>query len=247
MKMKTAISAGALALLAAPTWAQSEDELTLIVSRGEDAATYYLSMPADQIEPLLATDPDLLFSQDGRVPINKFRLTGSFDLADDIFSNITGSVAGNDFEFEAMSIMVHPTATPLPFAAPWDAYTAISVCSVDYDPAALVPGLLQMYYGGFTDNVSGNAPLNIHFPETGRDDMQIVVHRYEDGRLMGTDVQTLSDGGTLVIEKSSGFVWPAWLSDTRIWLAIGGLFFGALAVMGLRRRGETPDVLNTQS
>lgn len=201
--------------------------MTLIVNRSDDAATYYLSMPADGLAPVLATDPDLLFSENGRVPINEFRLTGSFDLADVLFANITGSQGGASFAFEAMSMMVHPQATPLPFKAPWDAYTAISVCTVDYAPDQLMPEVLQMYYGGFTDQVSGDAPLELHFPQTGRGAREIVVHRYEDGRLMGTDVRTLEDGGTLVIQTSGTAMLPAWASSSAVWLGLAALLLGA--------------------
>ena len=225
MKTSLVISALALGLAAFPSLAEANDELTLIVNRDDDSATYYLSMPADLIAPVLASDPTLLFSDDGRVPIEEFRRVGSFDLADDIFDNIQGSQGGDRFAFEAMSMMVHPTETPLPFAAPWDAYTAISVCSVDYGSDQLVPGALQMYYGGFTDQVAGDAPMKIHFPQTGRDARQIVIHSYENGRLVGTDVETLADGGTLVIETSGKVPLPAWLTSVGFWVGLIGILY----------------------
>lgn len=220
MLVKPIITAAVLGLAALPSLAEASDELTLIVNRGDDSATYYLSMPADLIEPVLASDPTLLFSDDGRVPIEEFRLVGSFDLADDMFDNITGSQGGERFSFESMSMMVHPSATPLPFAAPWDAYTAIAVCTVQYDPDQLVPGQLQTYYGGFTDQISGDAPLSIHFPKTGRGALEIVVHRYEDGRLLGTDVQVLDDGGSLVIETGGTVVGSGWMRSMGQWLGL---------------------------
>lgn len=218
MKMRSFIPALALSLAALPSLAEATDELTLIVNRDDDSATYYLSMPADLIEPVLASDPTLLFSDNGRVPIEEFRRVGSFDLADDMFDNIEGSQGGDRFVFEAMSMMVHPTDTPLPFEAPWDAYTAIAVCTVQYDPAQLVPGKLQTYYGGFTDQIAGDAPLSLHFPQTGRDALEIVVHRYEEGRLMGTDVKVLDDGGSLVIETSGGD--ESWVRSVGSWLGL---------------------------
>ncbi|MEO0772637.1 MAG: hypothetical protein AAFZ04_05580 [Pseudomonadota bacterium] len=220
MRVKAAISSAIIGLAASAAWAEAPDELTLIVNRDEDSATYYLSMPADLIAPVLASDPALLFSDNGRVPIEEFRRVGSFDLADDIFDNITGSQGGDAFAFEAMSMMVHPTDTPLPFEAPWDAYTAIAVCTVQYDPDKLVPGLLQTYYGGFTDQISGDAPLSLHFPETGRDALEIVVHRYESGRLMGTDVQVLDDGGSLMIETGKTVAGSGWMRSVGSWLGL---------------------------
>ncbi|MEM8537278.1 MAG: hypothetical protein AAGF56_05380 [Pseudomonadota bacterium] len=216
--MRVVIPALALSLAALPSLAGATDELTLIVNRDDDSATYYLSMPADLIEPVLASDPTLLFSDNGRVPIEEFRRVGSFDLADDMFDNIQGSQGGDLFAFEAMSMMVHPTNTPLPFAAPWDAYTAIAVCTVQYDSAQLVPGKLQTYYGGFTDQISGDAPLSLHFPQTGRDSLEIVVHRYQEGRLLGTDVQVLDDGGSLVIE--TGGTDEGWVRSVGSWLGL---------------------------
>ena len=244
--MRSLLSALAFGLTLSAAQAQTDDALTLIVNRGEDSATYYLSMPADGIEPILATDPALLFSDDGRVPIDQFRLTGSFDLADDMFARITGSLEGQAFEFEAMSMMVHPIAEPLPFAAPWDAYTAISVCTVPYDMDDLVPGVLQMYYGGFTDQVSGDAPMKIHFPQTGRDAMNIVVHRYDNGRLMSTDVQTLADGGTLVIETGGRAPLPVWMSSFAVWMTLVAVTLGTIAIFRVRRRGTKTGHLSPQ-
>ena len=245
MKVSAIIPALALGLSVASAQADPQDELTLIVSRGDDSATYYLSMPADEITPILDTDPGLLFSDEGRVPIDQFRLAGSFDLADEIFANITGSIDETAFEFEAMSMMVHPTATPLPFAAPWDAYTAISVCSVDYGSDQLVPGALQMYYGGFTDQVAGDAPMKIHFPQTGRDARQIVIHSYENGRLVGTDVETLTDGGVLIIETNGKTPLPAWLTSFGFWAGLAGILLATLALMRFRGVWTRTDSLTT--
>jgi hypothetical protein len=245
MLLRTLSLVAALSMFAPKAVAQDGQTLTLIVSRGDDSATYYISMPANGIEPILATDPDILFSEDGRVPIDNFRVAGSFDLADDIFANVTGSLEGKSFEFEAMSMMVHPKVTPLPFGAPWDAYTAISVCSVSYTPDQLVPGALQLYYGGFTDQVSGDAPLNIHFPATGRAAMDIVVHQYQNGRLVGTEVQTLSDGGTLVVEATSGSLTTAWIKKTGPWLALLGL--AAFGVFLLRTRDSKSATVPSRS
>ncbi|MEM6588880.1 MAG: hypothetical protein AAF641_10560 [Pseudomonadota bacterium] len=218
MFMRPIITVLAFGLATLPSLAEAQDELTLIVNRDDDSATYYLSMPADLIAPVLASDPTILFSDNGRVPIEEFRRVGSFDLADDMFDNIQGSQGGDRFAFEAMSMMVHPTDTPLPFAAPWDAYTAIAVCTVQYEPDKLVPGKLQTYYGGFTDQISGDAPLSLHFPQTGRDRLEIVVHRYHEGRLLGTDVQVLDDGGSLVIETESADA--GWMRSVGSWLGL---------------------------
>ncbi|MEL7280428.1 MAG: hypothetical protein AAGK79_08730 [Pseudomonadota bacterium] len=244
--MRSILSAMAIGLTLSTAQAQTADTMTLIVNRSEDSATYYLSMPADGIEPVLAVDPALLFSDEGRVPIDQFRLTGSFDLADEMFTRITGSLEGQPFAFEAMSMMVHPISEPLPFAAPWDAYTAISVCTVPYTTDDLVPGVLQMYYGGFTDQVHGDAPLKIHFPQTGRDAMDIVVHRYDNGRLMSTEVQTLADGGALIIETGGRAPLPAWVRSFGVWLAFVGLTLGTIAIFRARHRGARARQLSTQ-
>ena len=144
-------------------------------------------------------------------------------------------------------MMVHPSDTPLPFEAPWDAYTAISVCSVNYAPDQLVPGLLQMYYGGFTDQVYGDAPLNLHFPITGRDAVDVVVHRYEDGRLMGSSVETLTDGGTLVIETGGHAGLQNALKSVGIWFTLIFATVFGLEALRARTRQQGRTITQVQS
>ena len=228
------------ALASTLSQARAGEALTLVVNHGKDTATYYLSMPSEGIKPILGSNPDLLFSDAGRVPIEAFRQTGSFDLADEMFANISGGVGGRRFAFESMSMMVHPKSQPLPFAAPWDAYTAISVCSVDNAKDQLVPGELQIYHGGFTDQVTGDAPLSLYFPKTGRAALDIVVHHYENGRLVGTYVETLADGGTLTIGVGQRLGLASLAKASMMWIVLIGVGLGALVLIRSRFRDEPP-------
>ncbi|MEL6410821.1 MAG: hypothetical protein AAFS08_16145 [Pseudomonadota bacterium] len=192
------------------SFAASDTYLTLIVNRDHDSAVYYLAMPADDITGLLATDPHLVFSDNGAVPIDQFRQYGSFELADEVFAKVTGTAGEKQLSFEAMSMMVHPLDQPQPFATPWDGVTAISVCTVDYGRDSLFPSGLQLYYGAYTDGIKPDEPLKISFPATGREAFPIVVHRFHEGRHLGTDRAVLEDGGTLVLTTEASGISKAW-------------------------------------
>ncbi|MEM9280107.1 MAG: hypothetical protein AAGA76_16210 [Pseudomonadota bacterium] len=188
-----------------PALVVAEDRLTLVVNRDEDSVAYFISMPATAIEPILAADSASLFSDRGAVPIDDFRIKGSFELGDQLFSEVSGAVAatGQSVEFESMSMMVHPIDEPQPFFSPWDAITATSVCNVDYARSDLVPEALQLYYGAFATDVLADQEVSLNFPKTGRNALKIDVFHYFDGSYVGKDTALLTDGGTLLLTTRS--------------------------------------------
>lgn len=188
-----------------PFAAQAEERLTLIVNRDDNNVSYFLSMPADEIAPLLGTDPTILFSNDGAVPIDEFRYSGSFEQGDELFARVSGKLmqTGEKLDIETMSMMVHPTNQPQPFQSPWDAITATSVCNVDYAPDELLPGVLQLYYGGFASDVPTDATISLSFPATGRDDFKVDLLYYYDGYYQGKHTAVLTDGGALELAVKS--------------------------------------------
>lgn len=225
------------AVLLAAVSARASD-LTVIVDVSEDGAAYYMSLPATEIENVLGTDPDLLFSNEGSVPIDDFRLNGSFELGDDVFGRIEGRVDGEHAPFETMSMMVHPLADPAPFQTPWDAVTATAVCIVDYKEDQLTPGWLQLYYGSYAHRVDGTSGLQLTFPQTGRDAVDVTLHLYQDGTYVGREKAVLEDGGTLNVsfEQPAGLSMLWWAAIT-LWLSIMGAAFFVARSRG--PRGES--------
>ncbi|MEM9500077.1 MAG: hypothetical protein AAGA28_19330 [Pseudomonadota bacterium] len=173
--------------------------MTVVVDAYDTGISYYLSMPAEKIAPVLGTDPALLFSDDGAVPIDRFREDGSFEMGDDVFRRLEGRVANAPALFETMSMMVHPLSDPAPFQTPWDAVMATAVCNVEYKADDLIPGALQLYYGSYAHDVDGKAGMDLTFPETGREEMQVTLYLYRDGEFIGQDKVTVADGGTIAV------------------------------------------------
>lgn len=225
---------GAVLLAALPARAS---DLTVIVNVSDDGAAYYMSLPAADIQSVLGTDPDLLFSADGSVPIDDFRLNGSFELGDQVFERIEGRVEGEVAPFETMSMMVHPLNDPAPFQTPWDAVTATSVCIVDYVEDQLTPEWLRLYYGSYAHQVSGTSGLDLSFPETGRAPIEVTMHLYRDGDYLRREQAILPDGGTLSLsfDKATGFAALWWMAIS-LWLLILGA-----AVYAKRLRGRRTD------
>ncbi|MEM6900742.1 MAG: hypothetical protein AAF583_13340, partial [Pseudomonadota bacterium] len=138
--------------------------------------------------------------------------------------------------FETMSMMVHPTNDPAPFQTPWDAVTATAVCIVDYAEDELTPEYLQLYYGSYAHRVDGTSGIDLTFPQTGREAVNVTLHLYEDGDYLRREQMVLEDGGTLSLtfERSSGFS-ALWLAAIALWLLT---MAGALLAMRVRGRRQ---------
>lgn len=216
-------------------------DVTLIVDMTEFYAAYYISLPAQQIKEILGTNPDLLFSDNGSVPIDDFRLNGSFELGDEVFERVQGSIAGQPIPLETMSMMVHPTDDPAPFQTPWDAVTATAVCIVDYAEDQLTPEYLQLYYGSYAHKVDATSGVDLTFPKTGREPVNVTMHLYWDGDYVARELVVLEDGGTVTakVTGSSSFA-VLWWAAAVLWvLAIGA------AVFAMRLRAHRAEVVVT--
>lgn len=214
-------------------------DVTVIVNVSDNGAAYYVSLPATEIENILGTNPDLLFSDEGSVPIDEFRLNGSFELGDQVFERIEGRVEGEMAVFETMSMMVHPLDDPAPFQTPWDAVTATSVCIVDYAEDQLTPEWLQLYYGSYAHQVNGTSGLDLTFPQTGREPVDVTLHLYRDGDYLRREQAILADGGTLNVsfDKTTRFA-ALWWAAITLWVGIVGA-----AVFLKRMRGRRTDTI----
>ncbi|MEM6944526.1 MAG: hypothetical protein AAF565_12320 [Pseudomonadota bacterium] len=206
--LSLAVPTGAVLGAAAEPVVGERATLTMIVDRSDGDMVYYLLMPAEQIVPLLNTDPELVFSANGAVPIDAFRREGSFDLADDVFRGVRSNRPDGALAFYSMSLMLHPKGEPMPFDTPFDGLTAISVCTVDYAFDAFVPGDLDLYYGAYAYEVADDETVTLTFPETGRAALDVVIRQYVDGRFVTEETAVLEDGGTLALAPAAQSAMP---------------------------------------
>lgn len=186
------------------------EELQVIVERTEGELSFFLALPVDQMEGLLGTDLDLIFSDNGKLPLEDFQRDGSFELADDVFAAVKGQVDGRAVIFDPMSMMLHPNTTQLPFQDPFDGIMSTSVCGVFIAPEDQVPERMTAYYGGIFLNVPPNAPVQLTFPTTGRAAITVNLRQYDDRGFVGETMLELKDGGVLVLAEphvSQSYLW----------------------------------------
>ncbi|MQY42121.1 hypothetical protein GG681_05675 [Epibacterium sp. SM1969] len=196
---------------AIPVTPQDAD-LRVIVERSDQELSFFLALPVDQMEPLLGTDLSIIFSDDGKLPLDDFQRDGSFELADDVFAAVSGAVGGTAAIFDPMSMMLHPNASALPFSDPFDGILSTSVCGVFIAPEDQVPERMTAYYGGIFLNVAPNAPVQLDFPKTGRSAITVKLRQYDDSGFVGETTVALPDGGALVL-------FEPWFSRSQVALA----------------------------
>lgn len=184
------------------TAATDVQDLAIIVHQDGTDVELFFSMPAVAMNHLFGKDLTALFSDNGKVPLERFREFGSFDLADTLFTQLRAKSGGEIVPLEAMSLMVHPKDIWLPFETPFDGTTAVSVCAFDYLTQRLKPETSRLFYGAFASGVSERATFQLTFPKTGRRQVTVQVRAYLDGEHVKTDHVQLDDGGTISIE------WP---------------------------------------
>ncbi|MEM9970201.1 MAG: hypothetical protein AAF762_03765 [Pseudomonadota bacterium] len=229
-----------LAVFALPAFADSgvgvdrPDTPVLIVDRQDNAIAMFVTMPATQLSTVFATGAESMLDAEGTIDIDRL-YDGTYLLADEIFSKVDSSLAGEDVVFEAMSMMVHDPAILPPFRDPWDGQTSIAVCTSPETVDNLPLGPLQAYLGYFAYDVSGNAELSLTLPETGRDAVDIEVRQFWNGEPYDTQVVSLSDGGTLQLTEVSGV--PAATSTGGLAAVLTVLALSAGGLGYLRMRG----------
>ncbi|MEM6461013.1 MAG: hypothetical protein AAF724_03775 [Pseudomonadota bacterium] len=177
---------------------QSDPEISVIVDRKSGSVELFLGMPAQDLVDVLAMSPTNLTEADGTVDFASLR-EGTWDIGDAAFASVNSHLGDELVQFEAMSMMVHPSEDVLPFSDPIDGVLAVSVCSVDAPAKPPRLGDLHSYSGfiAYADDTS--RPLQLSFAETGRSEVSVEVLDYNDGELVNRSRHTLADGGTLTI------------------------------------------------
>ncbi len=133
----------ALAIRALPAQAERFD---IVVSQRRDSIELYVALPATDLVDVVGGAPGLLADRDERIDLPSFQ-TGTYDLADALFAGVAMRADGRPIRMEAMSMMLHPAATPLPLLSPLDGMIAMSVCGVPLPEVPPSLAALTAYVG----------------------------------------------------------------------------------------------------
>jgi hypothetical protein len=174
--------------------------MTIIIDRTPRSIEVFMALPADAVEAVFGALPGGIVDAAGEVDVTQLRL-GSWEQAAALIDHVAVAVDGNDGEFEAMSLMLHPGASPLPFAAPWDGLVATSVCTATL-PATPTSLADHRLYGGYIAHpIDGFAQVELRFPQTGRVDLDVQIREHVNGVPLRTRRASLPDGGVLSLRR----------------------------------------------
>lgn len=190
-----------LALACAGTAAQAAE---VILSREGRGIAIYFKMPFEDVEPLFGQPVEGLLEYDGAVSYADLT-QGTFEAADALARDVRFTIDGQDAPFAAMSMMIHPEDTVVPFGDPLDALTAISVCGVPLPDTPPAQEDLVWIAGWYAPGLTDLSELTVTFPRTGRAPMDISVASFLDRGGSERFEQTLADGGSLSVEVPRGF------------------------------------------
>ncbi|MEM6620735.1 MAG: hypothetical protein AAF674_00780 [Pseudomonadota bacterium] len=238
VRMITGFLAGAWGLMAAAAPAVAAD-LDVVIDRYDDSIEVYFTTRADRLVQTFALDPRHLTDAEGRVHFSELR-SGTWDIGDALISEAPSSIDGTPITMEAMSLMVHPLDEALPMTTPFEAMTAVGVCTAE-DPLT-PPGLadLQGYVGFIAYVDDSHGALTIDLPQTGVGVTEVSIRDFVGGEPAGEYALTVSDGGAIVVPAAAQ---PPVVGLA--WVLFGG--FGALAASAMiwARRRQPPEALGT--
>jgi len=203
-------------LMSLPAYARSEDRVVMVEFR-DSWAEVFVTFPAsdlnkDDIHGLLT---------DGGIDMVALR-----DRPDDLAQGLIGQlkIGPDGAPLEAMSMMAHPLSEPYPYATPYDAILAASVCGVPDQVRALPVDDTRIYLSLYHDLPDGldQVVLDLSFL-TGLVELRVF------GAAMEPSVQEIdSQAGPAQVERPAslllaGTIKPA-LALAFLMLAGAGLF-----------------------
>ncbi len=202
-----------LICLATPSLAQVE----VVTERKPTRVTVYLSMP-------LATVPEILGVT--------LPLTQSEQNAADLIPGLTLRTLDGPLELTPIAAVLHPSADPIDFSAPWDASIAVDFGgqSQTFDPS--IP--LTLYARLEARAVDGYQVLSFSFPNSTGPAVELVLHDYVRDQVRDRIVVQLDEGGVILLPEvfasTNGIRWT---------IAFGFVFLATLGYDLWRRRRKT--------
>lgn len=210
-------------------------DLDIVVDRGPRTVEIFIATRGDNFVTAFGLPAERLEDRPGEVKFGPLR-QGTWDLGDELLSQVDIRLDGAPVSFEAMSLMVHPLDDALPMSTPIEGHMAVAVCSVEppADPLALseVQG-----YAGYIAFVEGSmGELTLQLPETGRGALRVSVRDFVDQEGERVDEVVVSDGGTVTIAARGA------AEGSLLKFLMGG-FVGLVGVGAVLRasRGSTED------
>ncbi|WP_320242233.1 hypothetical protein [Cognatiyoonia sp. IB215182] len=172
-------------------------DATMIINRGDVSIDVFVKMPGGIVAPLTGHLPGFLRDDNSMIDLRDFR-TDTAPLSEQAFAPISFTNDAASAHAEAMGMMVHPITDAIPFATPWDALSAVTLCSFDDVPQFFHISDLHFYAGYSIYPTNGYGDLRIKLPETGRNDIRFQVRTFSGGELVTQGVHVVADGGTLL-------------------------------------------------
>ncbi|MXQ08562.1 hypothetical protein GQ651_11960 [Alphaproteobacteria bacterium GH1-50] len=187
-----------------PGLAVGEDGVTLLIDRRAGEVSFYLSLPAEDLPAVMGEGAGEMLGPDGTVDIDAL-YDGTFDTADRLFAGSALRVNGEEVQVEALSMMLHDPKFLPPFADPYDGQVSIAVCTSPETVRGMELAELRAYLGYFAWRVDGLGPLELSFPRTGRDPVEVTLRVFDDFEPAGERVVFLEDGGTISVPVAATF------------------------------------------
>lgn len=199
------MSAAVLSLCAGPLWAA---DLEVIVDRHKDAVEVFVSLEAAAIPAVFGTSSDFI-ARPGEVVEYEALREGTWDQGDTMLAGAQLRVGQQQVALEAMSLMVHPESTPMPFDDVTDAYVAMSVCN-GFEPG-IVPtvDILDVYAGYIAYPSDTGDTLSFALGNQAAVEVRVRDMRADGGSV--EQVLLVEPGGTFDLtlpEAPAG--WPLW-------------------------------------
>lgn len=204
----------------------ARDTVQIITSRSDTTFELYLALPTRRaIETFGVTARDLS-TPDGNADFDLFT-RGTFQLAEDFWNGTQTWVDGTAVAFEAMSLMIHPASSPLPFRTPLDAMTTIEVCGTVVGDVPLEETWLYVGMIAYPDDPSGD--LVIDFAKAFEAGTALHIRDFADHELR---VQSRVDAGpdTRLVISANELVQKPYLRGFPlifILACLSGLAYGA--------------------
>lgn len=204
----------------------ARDTVQIITSRSDTTFELYLALPTRlAIEAFGVTARDLS-APDGNADFDLFA-RGTFQLGQDFWDGTQTWVDGTPVAFEAMSLMIHPASSPLPFRTPLDAMTTIEVCGTVAGDVPLEETWLYVGMIAYPDDPSGD--LVIDFAKAFEAGTALHIRDFTNHELQ---VQSRVDAGpdTQLVISANGMVQKPYLRGFPllfILACLSGLAYGA--------------------
>lgn len=196
-------------------------DLEIILDRRDRSIEMFLSLPADGAKTTLGTDLSQIEGLTTGVDFSVLQ-NGTWTQGDLILAQTNAQIGATPALFEAMSMMVHPKAQKMPFADPFDALTAVSVCGVPVPDAPPALDSMHLYAGYIAYPVNSAQSLTLRLGNSAP--IEVTVRDFGPQGARSQSVR-LAPGERLTLHAPQR-IWPLGLALGLSLLA--SLTFGAL-------------------